>query len=311
MSSNNQEVIEELLASAKKPLEGKNQSGELVQIVPLSELDSYPAHPFQVREDAEMASLVASVKENGVLSPAVARKKDDDRYELISGHRRKHACELAGIEQMPVLVRELTDEQSAIEMCDANLQRERVLPSEKAWAYKLKLDALKKQGKRTDLTSAPVARKSTGKETAELVGELNGDSKDTVRRFIRLTELIPPLLQMVDEGKVAFRPAVEISYLYKKSQRELLSAMEREVCTPSLAQALKMKQFASEGKLTSEVILSIIQEPKSNQREQHRIPRESIDRFFKKAESLEVINETIVKALELYRKRERSRDQAR
>jgi len=209
---------------------------------------------------------------------------------------------------MPLLVRQLSDEEAAIIMCDSNLQRERILPSEKAYAYKMKLEALKKQGARSDLTSSPVATKL---QTSGEIGERAGESKDTVYRFIRLTELIPPLLQQVDEGKIAFRPAVEISYLPKKNQRELLAAMEREVCSPSHAQALKLKAFAQEGNLTSEVITSIMMEQKGNQKEQVRIPRESIGKFFKANDSLETISETISKALELYRKRERSREQAR
>ncbi len=241
-------------------------------------------------------------------SPAIAREKESGRYELISGHRRKRACELAGLSEMPLLVRQLSDEEAAIIMCDSNLQREKILPSEKAYAYKMKLDALKKQGKRTDLTSSPLATKLG---TAGVIGGKAGDSRDTVYRYIRLTELISPMLQMVDEGKIAFRPAVEISYLPKKSQRDLLTAINREVCTPSLAQVLKMKLFANDGKLTVEVIASIMLEQKPNQKEQVRIPKESISKFFKEGDTQDTITQTIVKAFELYRKRERNRDTAR
>jgi len=296
----------ELLINTQE--EHDNMQREKIYDTPLDQIDPFPEHPFQVRDDEEMLSIVESIKQYGVLSPAIARKKEDGRFELISGHRRKRASELAGLTEMPLLVRQLSNEEAAIIMCDSNLQRERILPSEKAHAYKMKLEALKKQGARSDLTSSPVATKSG---TAGEIGEKAGDSKDTVYRFIRLTELIPPLLQLVDEGKIAFRPAVEISYLPKKNQRELLAAMEREVCSPSHAQALKMKAFAQEGNLTSEVITSIMMEQKGNQKEQVRIPRESISKFFKSDDSIETISETIIKALELYRKRERSRDQAR
>ena len=301
--------VDELLFTTQK--ERDDAKREKVYNTPLEQIDAFINHPFQVRDDAEMLALAESIKEYGVQLPAIAREKENGRLELISGHRRKRACELAGLSEMPVLTRQLSDEEAAIIMCDSNLQRETILPSEKAFAYKMKLDALKQQGRRTDLTSTPVARKLQGKETAELVGVEAGDSKDTVRRYIRLTELIPPLLQMVDEGKMAFRPAVEVSYLPKKSQRELLVAMEREVCTPSHAQAIKMKAFAQEDKLTSEVIASIMQEAKPNQKEQLRIPKESIARYFKKGDTAEKITETIVKALELYRRRERSRNDAR
>lgn len=279
-----------------------------VCVIPLDAIDPFPAHPYQVRDDGEMLALVESIKEHGVLSPAIVRVKDDGCYELVSGHRRKRASELAGLASMPVAVLKLNDVQSALLMVDSNCQREKVLPSEKAYAYKIKMDALRKQGRRTDLTSRPLVGKS---ENAEKVGSENGESGRQIQRYIRLTELVPSLLQMVDDGKMAFRPAVEISYLPKKNQKELLAAMDSEVCTPSLAQALKMKQFSVEGKLTSEVILSIMKEQKGNQKEQHRIPHESIARFFKKDESPETINETIVKALDMYRKRERNREQAR
>jgi ParB family chromosome partitioning protein len=200
----------------------KSAGTEQIAIVPLTEIDSFPSHPFQIRDDEEMNSLVESIEEYGVLTPAIVRKIDKGRYELVSGHRRKHACELAGITEIPVIVRDMTKEQAIVAMADSNLQREKVLPSEKALAFKLKMDALKKQGKRTDLTSTPVARKSQSSETAELVGAVTGDSKDTVRRYIRLTNLIAPLLKMVDENAIAFRPAVEISYLPKQSQKDLL-----------------------------------------------------------------------------------------
>ena len=299
-------TVDELLFTTQE--ERDDMQREKIYVTPLEQIDPFPDHPFQVRDDEEMLTMAESVKQYGVLSPAIARKKDDGRFELISGHRRKRACELTGLSEMPLLVRQLNDEEAAIIMCDSNLQREKILPSEKAYAYKMKLEALKKQGKRADLTSAPTEpRLRSNEEVAASAKE----SVSQIKRYIRLTELIPPILQMLDEGKIAFRPAVEISYLPKKSQRELLAAIKREVCTPSHAQAMKMKSFAQEGKLTPEVIASIMLEQKPNQKEQVRIPKESIDRFFKKDDTQETIAATIIRALEMYRKRERSREQAR
>jgi len=242
-----------------------------------------------------------------VLTPAIARISGE-RVELVSGHRRKRASELLGLDTMPVIIRELSDAEAAIIMCDSNTQREKVLPSEKAFAYKMKMEALKKQGKRTDLTLSPLATKL---DVAKSIGVEAGESRDTVFRYIRLAELIQPLLEMVDESKIAFRPAVELSYLPKNKQTALLSAMEKEVCSPSLAQAIKMKQFHKEGKLTSEVIQSILQEQKPNQKEVLKIPTESIVRYFKKGTTPEAMTKAIIKGLELLQKRERSRGSAR
>lgn len=213
---------------------------ERIQEIPIAEIDGFPEHPFHVDVDDAMREMVESIKRFGVLSPAVARQKEDGRYELISGHRRKKACELAGIEKMPVIVRNMDRDEAIIFMVDSNLQRERLLPSEKAFSYKMKLDAMKrKQGERTDLTSAPMVQKLTSRE---VLAEKSGDSHEQVRRYIRLTELTSDLLQMVDEGKIAFRPAVELSYLSKEEQASLLMTMESEICTPSLAQAIKIKK---------------------------------------------------------------------
>ena len=243
------------------------------------------------------------------MSPAVARQKEDGRYELISGHRRKKACELAGIDKMPVIVRNMDRDEAIIFMVDSNLQRERLLPSEKAFSYKMKLDAMKrKQGERTDLTSAPMVQKLTSRE---LLAEKSGDSHEQVRRYIRLTELTPDLLQMVDDGKIAFRPAVELSYLTKEEQASLHEAMESEDCTPSLAQAIKIKKFSQESRLNDDVILSILSEEKPNQREVYRLPKERIDKYFPKGTPSEKIEEIICKALERYRRRERSRESER
>jgi len=293
---------------------------EKVLDIPLSEIDDFQAimpdgsiaqHPYQVRNDEAMQSMVESVKAVGIQTPAIARQKEDGRYELISGHRRKMAATLAALKTMPLIVRELSRDEAVIAMVDANLQRETILPSEKAMSYKMKQDAMKRQGQRTDLTSSPVARKLSGKETAEIIGETAGDSKDQVYRYIRLTELIPPLLQMVDEGKIAFRPAVELSYLQKPEQASLVDTMQCEDATPSLAQSIKMKQFSQEHRLNEDVILSIMSEEKPNQKEQFKMSREKIIRYFPAGTPAQKIEETIIKALELYRKRERSRDMER
>ena len=281
---------------------------EHVQEIPIAEIDGFPEHPFHVDMDDAMREMVESIKRFGVLSPAVARQKADGRYELISGHRRKKACELAGIEKMPVIVRNMDRDEAIIFMVDSNLQRERLLPSEKAFSYKMKLDAMKRQGARTDLTSMPMAQKLTSRE---LLAEKSGESQDQVRRYIRLTELTPDLLKMVDEGKIAFRPAVELSYLSKEKQTSLLMTMESEVCTPSLAQAIKIKKFSQEGRLNDDVILSILSEEKPNQKEVYKLPKERLDKYFPKGTPPEKIEEIIFKALELYRKRERSREMER
>ena len=281
---------------------------ERIQDIPIAEIDDFPDHPFHVDIDDAMREMAESVKRFGVLSPAVARHKEDGRYELISGHRRKKACELAGIDKMPVIVRNMDRDEAIIFMVDSNLQRERLLPSEKAFSYKMKLDAMKRQGARTDLTSVPMAQKLTSRE---LLAEKSGESQDQVRRYIRLTELTPDLLKMVDEGKIAFRPAVELSYLSKEEQASLLMTMESEDCTPSLAQAIKIKKFSQEGRLNDDVILSILSEEKPNQREVYRLPKERIDKYFPKGTPSEKVEEIICKALELYRRRERSRESER
>lgn len=240
--------------------------------IPLTEIDDFPDHPFQVRMDEDMDQLVESVKSRGIITPITLRKKDDGRYEIVSGHRRKKACELAGLETVPAEIKELTRDEAIILMVESNLQRSVILPSEKAFAYKMKLEAVKRQGQRTDLTSTPVAGKSRNAESADLVGETLGESGDQVRRYIRLTSLEPELLQMVDEGKIAMRPAVELSYLNDIEQQDLVPAMELADATPSHAQAIKMRKFSQEGKLTPEVIESIMCEEKPNQKEKISIP---------------------------------------
>ena len=283
---------------------------QLEKVVTLNPADisDFPHHPFKVRQDEAMTEMVDSVKQYGVLVPALVRPKADGGYEMVAGHRRKCAATLAGITEMPCIVRNLTDDEATIIMVDSNLQRETILPSEKAFAYKMTLEAMKRQGQRSDLTSTPLVSKSRSNEE---LGQKNGDSREQVRRFIRLTELIPPVLDMVDSGKIAFRPAVELSYLSKEQQQSLYDTMECEDCTPSLAQAIKMKEFSRDGKLTEEVILSIMQEEKPNQREQFKMPKERISKYFAPGTPAQKIEDTIIKALELYRRRERQRDMER
>lgn len=273
--------------------------------LPVEEISDFPNHPFKVKMDESMAALVGSVKEYGVLNPALVRPKPEGGYEMIAGHRRKLASELAGRQEIPCIVRNLSDDEATIIMVDSNLQREEVLPSEKAFAYKMKLDAMNRQGKRTDLTSTPVVSKF---RTNEMLGKETGESRETIRRYIRLTELIPPILDMVDEGKIAMRPAVELSYLPKQQQQELFDTMELEDCTPSHAQAIKLRKFAEAGKLDGDVILSIMTEEKPNQVEQFKIPKKRLDKYFSPGTTIKQMEDTIIKALELYRRRERDRE---
>ena len=288
--------------------ERDNAQRSYVIDLPAAEISDFPDHPFKVRMDEEMEQMVESVRERGVLSPVLVRPMPDGSYQMVSGHRRKRAAELAELPALPCIVRELTDDEAIIIMVDSNLQRERVLPSEKAFAYKMKLDAMKRQGQRTDLTSDPLGQKLKGKYSVEVVAEGTPDSKTQVQRYIRLTNLLPELLDMVDDNKIALRPAVELSYLSEKEQRFLHDAMFSEDCTPSHAQAIKMRKFAEEGKLSADVILSIMQEEKPNQVEQFKMPRNRIDKFFPAGTPAQKIEDTIVKALEMYRKRERARE---
>ena len=276
-----------------------------------ADISDFPNHPFKVKQDEAMAEMVDSVKQYGVLVPALVRPKADGGYEMVAGHRRKCAATLAGITEMPCIVRNLTDDEATIIMVDSNLQRETILPSEKAFAYKMKLEAMKRQGERTDLTSSPLDKKLKGLTSAQQVSQKSGDSQPQIYRYIRLTELIPSVLDMVDSGKIAFRPAVELSYLSKEQQQSLYDTMECEDCTPSLAQAIKMKEFSRDGKLSAEVILSIMQEEKPNQREQFKMPKERISKYFAPGTPVQKIEDTIIKALELYRRRERQRDMER
>ena len=268
-----------------------------IRDIPLSEIDEFPDHPFKVLMDEDMEQLVESIKRNGVMTPATVRLKEDGRYELISGHRRKKACELAGLETIKCEVKDLTRDEAIIIMVESNLQRSVILPSEKAFAYKMRLEAMDRQGKRNDLTSTPLVSKSrSNEELADKVGE----SREQIRRFIRLTELVPEILQMVDEKQIAFRPAVEISYLAEEQQYTLLEAMSYNDATPSLAQAIKMKKFNQDGKLTDEVIQSIMEEEKPNQKEKPAFRDERITKLIPKTVPKGQEADFVVKALEFY-----------
>ena len=272
---------------------------ENIKQVRLSQLFPFERHPFKVNNDAEMLKIVESVKQYGVLSPAIARPMPDGGYELVSGHRRKRACELAGLETMPVIVREMDDDAAAILVVDSNLQREGLLPSERAFAYKLKLDALRHQGERTDLTSRQVVDKL---KAADRVGEDVGESARQVQRYIRLTELIPPLLDMVDERKIAFNPAYELSFLKQDEQRLLLDAMDSEQATPSLSQAQRLKQFSQRGELTAAVMRAIMSEEKKDA-ERITLKGDTLRKYFPASYTPKRMEETIIKLLEQWQKR--------
>lgn len=274
-----------------------------VQDIPISQISDFPEHPFKVKQDEAMLEMAESVRQYGVLVPGLVRQLEDGSYQMVSGHRRKLASELAGRDTIPCIVRDLTDDEAVIIMVDSNLQRERVLPSEKAFAYKMKLDAMRRQaGRPSKENLSPL---ETNLRTSAVIAQATGDSRAQVDRFIRLTNLIPEILDMVDDGRIAFRPAVELSYLTEQEQSALYDTMGREDCTPSLAQAIKMKAFSRDGKLTDAVILSIMEEEKPNQKEQFRIPKERISKYFKPGTPARTMEDTIIKALDYYRKRQR------
>ena len=291
------------LFTTQEERDQKNQ--EHVKNISIYEITDFPNHPFKVKMDDKMLETIDSVRDHGVLVPALVREKPTGGYEMISGHRRKMASELAGFENMPCIVRNLSDDEAVIVMVDSNLQREEILPSEKAFAYKMKLEAMNRQGKRTDLTSTPLVSKF---RTNEILAQEAGESRETIRRYIRLTELIPEILEMVDEKKIAMRPAVELSYLPKEEQEILYDTMESEACTPSHAQAIKIRKFSAEGRLNEDVLLSIMSEEKPNQVEQWKIPKNRLKKYFPSGTTQQKMEETIIKALELYRKREKSRE---
>ena len=288
---------------------------QLEKVVTLNpaEISDFPNHPFKVKQDEAMAEMVESVRKYGVLVPALVRPKADGGYEMVAGHRRKFAATLAELPEIPCIVRDLTDDEATIIMVDSNLQRETILPSEKAFAYKMKLDAMKRQvGRPSKENSVPVGQNFDGKTSRELLAAKSPDSNTQIQRYIRLTELIPSILQMVDDGKIAFRPAVELSYLSSKQQEALYSTMECEDCTPSLAQAIKMKEFSKDGKLTEEVILSIMQEEKPNQREKPAFRDERITRLIPKSIPRGQETDFVIRALEFYNRHlQRRRDQER
>jgi ParB family chromosome partitioning protein len=285
---------------------------EKVTEIPLAEIDPFPDHPFQVKADESMQAMAESVKAVGIQSPAIVRLKEDGRYELVSGHRRKMACEIAGLNIMPCIVREFTRDEAIIAMVDANLQRETILPSDKATSYKMRLEAMKRQaGRPSQENYSPVGNNLATKTSSAELADAVGESKNQIFRYIRLTELIPEVLQLVDEGKIAMRPAVELSYLPPEAQEALIEAMESEECTPNHAQAIKMRKFAEEGRLDGNVLCSIMQEEKPNQAEQFKMPRERISKYFAPGTPAEKIQDTIIKALEYYRQREQQRERQR
>ncbi len=300
--------------------EEERAEARLEKVVNLSpaEISDFPNHPFKVRMDAAMQEMAESVKQYGVLVPTLVRPKPEGGYEMVAGHRRKKAADLAGLTEIPCIVRQLTDDEATIIMVDSNLQREQILPSEKAFAYKMKLDAMKRQGQRTDLTCEPAAHKLKGMKSRDVLAEQVGESKDQIRRYIRLTHLIPKILELVDNSvlkdpdmlQIALRPAVELSYLRKEEQADLFAIMDEMDCTPSHAQAIKMRRMSEaktgDERLSKDAMAVIMEEEKGNQKEQFKIPKEKISRFFAPGTPTQKIEDTIVKALELYRKRQRS-----
>ena len=280
--------------------------------IPLSEIDEFPDHPYQVRMDEDMTQLVESVKERGIITPVILRKKEDGRYEMVSGHRRMKACELAGLETVKADVQDLTRDEAIVLMVESNLQRSTILPSEKANAYKMRLEAMKRQGQRTDLTYRPVGDKLENRRAGEILGESVGESERQIQRYIRLTELVPGLVNLVDEGRIAMRPAVELSYLSEQEQVDLLENISYQDATPSLAQAIKMRQFSKDGKLTEEVIESIMCEEKPNQREKISFRADRLRQFIPASVTPKQTEEYVLKALEYYQRyRERQKQQER
>lgn len=272
-----------------------------IRDIPISEIDEFPDHPFKVLMDEDMEQLVESIKRNGVMTPATVRLKEDGRYELISGHRRKKVCELAGLETLKCEVKELTRDEAIIVMVESNLQRSVILPSEKAFAYKMRLEAMNRQAGRPSKDNlTPMVSDLDITRTNEKLGKEVGESREQIRRYIRLTELVPEILQMVDERQIAFRPAVEVSYLTEEQQYTLLEAMEYNDATPSLAQAIKMKKYNQDGKLTSEVIQSIMEEEKPNQKEKPAFRDERITKLIPKTVPRGQETDFVVKALEFY-----------
>lgn len=292
---------------------------EKVRVIPLEYIDEFPGHPFKVLDDESMQKLMNSIEEIGVQSPIVARIKEDQRYEIISGHRRVHACRRLGLKLIPAIVRDLSRDEAIIAMVDANLQREHILPSEKAAAYKMKMDAMKRKAGRPSNNLSPVATNKMPVDTAAEIGSVTGESRDQIFRYVRLTELVPELLEMVDRESIAFRPAVELSYLSEDEQRNLVETIDSEEATPSLSQAIRMKKLSQEGKLDMDKIFSIMTEEKPNQAETVKFKSDELSRFFPERTPPELIRQTILKLLDAWQKSKaterpitrRSRDDAR
>lgn len=278
-----------------------------IRDIPLELIDDFPDHPFKVRDDEDMMQLVESVKERGVITPATVRQKEDGRYELVSGHRRKRACELAGFETLRSEIVDLNRDEATILMVESNFQRSEILPSEKAFAYKMRLEALSRQGKRTDLTSNPLGRKSDGKETAQIIGEQSGDSQTQVRRYIRLTNLVPELLEFVDEGRIKMRPAVELSYLDEDCQRDVVDEIDLNDATPSHDQTIRMRKIFNEGNLTTEAIHAVMSEEKPNQKEKIVLRGDRVRQLIPKNIPVSQTEDFVCKALEYYNKFLRNR----
>lgn len=300
--------LDELFMDDKERAESKLPK---IHEIPLSEIDEFPNHPFHVRLDEDMDQLVESIKERGIITPVTLRQKPDGRYEIVSGHRRTKACELAGLTTVKAEIKELSRDEATILMVESNLQRTTILPSEKAFSYKMRLEAMKhQQGERTDLTSVPVGQRF-GKTSREVLADSSTDSNTQIQRYIRLTHLIPPLLDLVDSGKIAFRPAVELSYLTEEEQNGLLDSINSEQSTPSLAQALKMKEFSQNGRLNADVILSIMCEQKPNQKEKISFQSERLKPFIPKNFTAKQTEDYVIKALEYYHRyqlRQKERD---
>lgn len=280
---------------------------EKIRDIPLGLIDDFPDHPFHVRDDEDMVQLVESIKTNGVLTPAVLRQKEDGRYEIVSGHRRKRACELAGLTTLRSEIKDLTRDEAIVYMVESNFQRTTILPSEKAFAYKMRLEAISRQGKRTDLTSNPLGGKLNGKESAQILGERSGDSSTQVRRYIRLTNLVPELLQLVDEGRIKMRPAVELSYLDEDCQRDVALQIDINDCTPSHDQTIRMRKMFESGKLTTEAVEAIMSEEKPNQRERIVLHGDRVRSLIPKSVKLKDTEDYVCTALEHYRRYLRSR----
>ena len=278
-----------------------------IRDIPLELIDDFPDHPFKVRDDEDMMQLVESVKERGVITPATVRQKEDGRCELVSGHRRKRACELAGFETLRSEIVDLNRDEATILMVESNFQRSEILPSEKAFAYKMRLEALSRQGKRTDLTSNPLGRKSDGKETAQIIGEQSGDSQTQVRRYIRLTNLVPELLEFVDEGRIKMRPAVELSYLDEDCQRDVVDEIDLNDATPSHDQTIRMRKLFNEGNLTTEAIHAVMSEEKPNQKEKIVLRGDRVRQLIPKNIPVSQTEDFVCKALEHYNKFLRNR----